>query len=158
MIDDILENTDMNVALIPHVFWKGQDDTKTCKMIKGYYKQNDRVQYINTYANNYCQIRYIISKCRFFIGARTHAMISAYCMSVPALALGYSVKSKGIAKDIGFDSNLVVDYNGLHSEEDLKVAFSYMMNNEVRIRQCYKKNMQSYIERAYSLEKILLKV
>ena len=42
----------------------------------------------------------MISQCRFFIGSRTHSVIAAYSSGVPTLALGYSIKSKGIAQDI----------------------------------------------------------
>ena len=110
LIDYIIEQTSMDIALVPHVFWKGQDDRKICQMVHDKYAETGRVHLLNTEEFNYGQIRYTISKCRFFIGARTHAMISAYAMCVPALALGYSVKSLGIAKDIG------MPYGATHPE------------------------------------------
>lgn len=55
------------------------------------------------------QYKSIISRCDMFIGARTHATIAAYSTCVPTLVIGYSVKSKGIAKDIfGTDEGLVI--------------------------------------------------
>lgn len=38
------------------------------------------------------QLKYIISRCRFFVGARTHATIAAYSSEIPTLVLGYSIK------------------------------------------------------------------
>jgi polysaccharide pyruvyl transferase WcaK-like protein len=46
------------------------------------------------------ELKHIISRCRFFIGARTHVTIAAYSSCVPTLVLGYSVKSRGIARDL----------------------------------------------------------
>ena len=58
---------------------------------------------------NCMEIKGIISKCRFFIGARTHSTIAAYSTCVPTLAVGYSIKARGIARDIfGTEDNYVV--------------------------------------------------
>ena len=54
------------------------------------------------------QYKGYIARMRFFIGARTHATIAAYSNCVPTLVLGYSVKSKGIAKDLFGEEKLVI--------------------------------------------------
>ena len=46
------------------------------------------------------QQKYIISQCAYFIGASTPSTIAAYSTGVPTLVVGYSVKAKGIAKDL----------------------------------------------------------
>lgn len=44
-----------------------------------------------------------------FIGVRIYVTIAAYSTEVPTLVLGYSVKSRGIAKDIfGSEENYVI--------------------------------------------------
>ena len=103
---------------------------------------------------NYCQIRYAISKCRAFIGARTHAVISAYSMCVPAIALGYSIKSRGIAKDLGLDERLVVNSKRFN-EGDLLRSFQYLMErlDEVRSHLC--EVMPAYRQRPYQIRKEL---
>ena len=60
-----------------------------------------------------------ISKCRFFLGARTHAMISAYSVCVPSIALGYSIKSKGISKDLKMPDYTLIDYRNLKKQNEL---------------------------------------
>ena len=81
------------------------------------------------------KLKFIISKCRFFIGARTHAIISAYSSRVPAVALGYSVKAKGIARDLfGTDKGYVIDARALENKEELKNAFVTLTENEEKIR------------------------
>ena len=157
LIDFILEETYFNILLLPHVYWKGQDDRIECEKIYRKYKDSSRIYYFDKKVN-YCQIRYVIGQCRFFIGARTHAMISAYAMCVPSLALGYSVKSKGIAKDIGLQERLVVDFDKLTSKNDIKYAFIYLIENEASIREHLKITMPAYIENAYNAKKIIDKI
>ena len=54
------------------------------------------------------ELKYLISKCDFFIGARMHACIAALSQSVPAVGIAYSQKFKGVFAGIDAD-DLVVD-------------------------------------------------
>lgn len=77
------------------------------------------------------QLKYIISQCRFFVGARTHATIAAYSTYVPTLVVGYSTKSIGIARDLfGTDENYVIPVQKLQNENDLKRRFLWMLEHE----------------------------
>lgn len=149
MIEYIISNTDLTIVLIPHVFWKGQDDRIVCKLIKEKVSVPERIKIINTEKMNYCQIRYAISKCKYFIGARTHAMISAYSTCTPSIALGYSIKSRGIAKDLGLDERLVIDYHNVKSSDELIERFAYMIQNEEQIRKHLQIVMPEYTKKAY---------
>lgn len=154
-IDYVINNTDLSITLIPHTFWEGQDDRIVCEKVKDHYKESDRVQYYNTEKLNYCQIRYLISKCRFFIGARTHSVISAYSTCVPTLALGYSVKSIGIAKDLGLPSELVLDTRNLTNEDELLERFKYLYKHEDEIRAHLEDVMPSYVAKAWQAKDAL---
>lgn len=124
----ILQNTDFQILLIPHVMWRGQDDRIISNLIQQKYNSN-RIQILDSDSLNYCQIRYVISKCACFIGARTHSVISAYSTCTPAIALGYSIKSKGIAKDIGMPEIMVVDSKNLVKGKIIE-AFNYVRSKE----------------------------
>ena len=158
LFDDILNNTTLDIVLIPHVFWLRQDDRIVCNAFYERYKHTQRVHILNTEILNYCQIRYAISKCSFFIGARTHAMISAYSTCIPSLALGYSIKSIGIAKDIGLPQELVVDYRTLSAPDEFSKAFSYVLKNEGDIRDYLNSVMPNYIKNAYEMKKVIKNV
>lgn len=158
LIDYVISETSMDIVLIPHVFWKDQDDRIVCRMIEEKYSETGRVHYLDTEKLGYCQIRYIIGKCRFFLGARTHAMISAYSMAVPAIALGYSIKSRGIARDLGMDSQLVVSCKNLSGEDDILKAFLYLQSNEEKTRDIYRKNLEQYRQKAYDAKNEFLKL
>ncbi len=156
-IDYVLKNTDLNIVLIPHVFWQGQDDRVVCKLIKERFVNNNQIRIFDTEQLNYCQLRYAISKCTYFIGARTHAMISAYSTCTPALALGYSIKSKGIAKDLELDDRLVIDYRTVKKTDDLITRFKYLVENRDEIKKHLQCIIPEYTQKVYGAN-IVIKI
>jgi len=146
-IDYILKKTDMQIMFVSHVLWFDQDDRKISKYFIEMYSQTGRVHLLDADCLNYCEIRHIISKCRYFIGARTHSVISAYSTCVPSIALGYSIKSKGIAKDLGLDEQLVVDCTNDCYDTKITDAFTYLQTNEIEIKQHLETVMPEYKQR-----------
>lgn len=149
VIEYILENTDMQIALIPHVYTINSEDSIPNKMIYEKYKHTNRVIIFNEYYN--CmQLKFIISKCRFIIAARTHASIAAYSTCVPTLVIGYSVKARGIAKDIfGEEEGYVISAHELENEKQLLEAFLNLFKNENKIRNYLNNIMPMYIKKAW---------
>lgn len=149
LIEYILENTDMNISLIPHVIWEdNNDDRIPSRELYEKFKSTNRVSLLE---DNNCEVlKGYISRCRFFIGARTHATIAAYSTNVPTLVIGYSVKAKGIAKDIfGSYENYVVPVQSLSKENDLLEAFKWMQNREDEIRKHLCGFMPSYKSKSF---------
>lgn len=146
LIEYILQETKLNILLIPHVLWEGQDDRIITNYIIESYKNNSRISALDSDSYNYCQLRYIISKCKYFIGARTHSVISAYSTCTPAIALGYSIKSKGIAKDLYLPKELIVDSQN-YTENELLNSFKYLLNSGEKIRKHLQNIMPEYIGR-----------
>ena len=106
------------------------------------------------------ELKGYISRCRMFVGARTHATIAAYSSCVPTVVLGYSVKSVGIATDLfGTSKNYVLPVQSLNDADELKDHFKWLMFNEEEIRKHLEKIMTAYILKAYAgkeaLEKLL---
>ena len=133
LIDYVLNNTDMQIALIPHVVWDSSDDRRSLNEIFNYYKGNSRIVYIAD--NNAVSLKSIISNCRFMITARTHASIAAYSTMVPTIVLGYSIKARGIAIDLfGTDKHYVISVKSLMSETQLLDDFLWLIDNENIIR------------------------
>ena len=80
------------------------------------------------------RLKGIISQCRFFVGARTHSTIAAYSCCVPTLVVGYSVKAKGIARDLfGSETNYVLPVQAIENAETLPQFFSWMITHVQRI-------------------------
>ena len=149
LIDHILATTEMNVVLVPHVRIASGDDMDTLRPIYEKYRESGRVLLLDDYSLSCCQLKGYISKCRFFIGARTHSIIAAYSTCVPALALGYSVKAKGIARDIfGTEENLVLPVQTFNDPEATVRGFDYLVEHEDEIRQKLEDVMPGYKENA----------
>lgn len=148
MVEHIIQTTDMQIALIPHVVWDSNNDRLPIQKIYELFKETGRVVKIEDC--NATKLKWCISQCRMFIGARTHSTIAAYSTCVPTLVIGYSVKSRGIARDLfGTEENYVVNSDSVVSESDLSVAFDWLKENEQSIREHLEKIMPEYIQRVY---------
>lgn len=157
LINHILNQSTDNILLIPHVTWDGQNDRIICGLIKERFANNDRVNILNIDNLNYCEIRYIISNLKLFIGARTHAMISAYSTCVPSIAIGYSIKSRGIAKDLGLDEKLVID-SKKPDVNSLLQSYLYLEENSENIKIHLQSVMPSYIKRMWDIKSTLCSI
>ena len=149
LIEYILDQTDMNVCLIPHVIWGANNDLEPIELLYQKYGHTGRVCKIGDH--NCTELKGFISRCRFFVGARTHATIAAYSTCVPTLVVGYSVKSKGIATDLfGTDENYVVPVQKLEDKKSLMQAFRWIESQEDEIRKMLHQIMPEYIDRAWA--------
>lgn len=154
LIDNILTTTNMNVLLIPHVVWSQSDDRMPLFELYNSFKHTNRIYIIEDNGAEY--LKGVISKCRFMIAARTHASIAAYSTCVPTLVVGYSVKAKGIAKDIfGTYENYVLPVQQLSSPDELTKNFQWLMANENSIRLHLQDFMPDYIEKTWQAGQIL---
>lgn len=133
LIEYILKNTASTIALTPHVIESGNDDYELLKEYFETYKLTGRVILL---PNNLNAIQYkgYISRMRFFIGSRTHATIAAYSTCIPTMVLGYSVKSRGIAKDLFGEEKLVLGIKEISSTSKLIKGFKQLLNEEKQIR------------------------
>ena len=149
LIKYIINNTYMSVLLIPHVFCKTSYDLNPLTQLYSEFRLTGRVFLIDI-EYNCMQLKHIISKCRFFIAARTHASIAAYSTCVPTLVVGYSVKARGIARDIfGIEEGYLLPVQQLKDENQLTKAFIDIMEKEDEIKTHLGNFMPSYIEKAW---------
>lgn len=144
LISHIVSDLNMKVILIPHVYDKGVCDDKLLHEIKDAFCQNLNVDIVDKFYN--CkELKYIISKCKIFVGARTHATIAAYSECVPTLVLGYSVKSRGIAVDLfGTECGYAIMYDCIESSDVLCEAFDKILKNEKEITRKLQEIMPGY--------------
>lgn len=155
LIEYIINNTSMQIAFIPHVIWGKNDDNIPIKKLYERYESTGRVIRINDC--NATELKGYISKCRFFVGARTHATIAAYSSFVPTLVVGYSVKSRGISKDLfGTEENYVRSVQDIKNEDGLVESFKWITEREVEIKNHLKDLMPKYVNKLEDVEKIIL--
>ena len=141
--------------MVPHVLWQVQDDRIISRVILREYESTGRLSVLDSGSLNYLQIRYVISKCHLFCGGRTHSVISAYSTCVPAIALGYSVKSQGIAKDLKLPMETVVDSKHITGKNELLNAIKYGLENHDVLREHLLEIMPTYKEQVYGIKEIM---
>lgn len=147
LIKYILEDSSNKILLIPHVVKAETDDRETLRSLMEQFTDNERIRMLDD--NNCMVLKGIISKCRMFVGARTHATIAAYSTGVPTLAVGYSVKARGIARDIfGTEEKYVVSVQNFKNKNDLKNAFQWLEQHEKKVAHILMDRMPEYCEEA----------
>lgn len=133
LLESILKKTDMTVALIPHVVWTHNDDRGPLSLLYGRYKDSGRVILVED--RPAAELKDIIARCRFMVAARTHACIAAYSSCVPTLALGYSSKATGIAKEVMLENDTyVLPVQGMSRRDELSDLFFQMLSREIVLR------------------------
>ena len=148
LVKFIVENTQYNVLLIPHVVWTANNDLIPLKRIKSIFSEDKRVQIAPD--DNAMVLKGYIARCKYFIGARTHATIAAYSSSVPTICVGYSVKSRGIANDLfGTDKKYVVQLDEITDDNCLVESFKWLQENDRSIVERLSLVLPDYIKKAY---------
>ncbi len=148
LIKYIIDNTNYQIALIPHVVWDGVSDLIVLNEFYERYKDTERVVLIQDH--NCMELKGYISRCSMFIGARTHSTIAAYSSCVPTVVVGYSVKARGIATDLfGSIDNYVVSTQQLKTGDELVNAFLWLNDNQGAIRNQLEKIMPEYKETCF---------
>ena len=154
LISHILETTDLHIALIPHVVWESNDDRKPIRQLYEAFASTGRV--IELPDGSAPELKGYISRCEMFIGARTHATIAAYSSCVPTLVVGYSIKARGIAKDLfGTDEGYVLPVQALAKKEDLVNAFDWLYQNAQVQKAHLQQIMPDYCKKAKEAENLL---
>ena len=124
----------MKVLLIPHVTGRkdSQNDYVYMKNICDKIGDKANIDIIPA-EYNARQMKYAISKCRYFIGARTHSTIAALSSEIPTLSIGYSIKARGINEDIFGGLDYIIESSKL-SLQILREKFDMLKCRESEIR------------------------
>lgn len=147
LIKYILEESSNKILLIPHVVKPETDDREALLFLMEQFNKSDRIAMIDDC--NCMKLKGIISKCKLFVGARTHATIAAYSTCVPTLVVGYSIKARGIAKDIfGTEENYVVSVQNFTDKNNLKKAFQWLERHENQIKTFLENRMPEYCQKS----------
>ena len=123
LIDYIVFEKSMDVVLIPHVVNKADNDYEELRNI--YLSLSSDVKTRVHLADETLSsegYKFIISNCKALICSRTHASIAAYSTAVPVLVIGYSIKSIGIATDLGIPET-VINIDSIYSPDTLTNKF-----------------------------------
>ena len=109
-----------DVVLVTHVKGNWEGDNKACAALyKELHAECGGRLHLADPAYDHREIKYLIGKCDFFLGARMHACIAALSQGVPAVGLAYSRKFAGVFESVGVQ-DLVVDLTRLGNGEAMR--------------------------------------
>lgn len=146
LVRHILDTSDCAVALIPHVFWKHDNDLDALRKIKAQFADEERVLLLpDAEKLTATQLKGYIARLSALVTARTHASIAAYSTCVPTLVIGYSVKAKGIARDLfGDERGHLIPVQELTGENELIAAYDALMVRAAQERAFLQERIPSY--------------
>ncbi len=112
LIDWAMKQREARLLLVPHVFNNRQSSNGSTGRLAGLFEDSDLAvslelrdelkkrwgDRVDSVAQPYdaAELKWIISHCDFFIGARMHACIAAVSQAVPTVTLAYSKKAEGV--------------------------------------------------------------
>jgi polysaccharide pyruvyl transferase WcaK-like protein len=113
LLEWILDNSDVNVLLIPHVFAPdGQtqsDSGASNELIASLTIQSDARERIRLLPDlpSEQQLKWVISKADWFCGTRMHATIAGLSSAVPTASIAYSDKTRGVFETCGQGAQII---------------------------------------------------
>lgn len=100
IIAEIAERTESHVYLIPHVMNPNSDDHLFMERALSLVPRKTESITLVGPKFNAAETKWIISRMALFAGARTHSTIAALSSGVPTISFAYSIKARGINRDI----------------------------------------------------------
>jgi polysaccharide pyruvyl transferase WcaK-like protein len=154
LLQHIIDTTEFKICLVPHVMIPDNNDYEALLRFYLKFKETQRIIFLPNNVNAK-QYKGFIAKMRMFIGARTHTTIAAYSNFVPTMVLGYSIKSKGIAKDIFGYEKLVLGIEEISDSKKLIEKFEELKREENEIREILKNKIPHIQQMAFKAGEIL---
>lgn len=145
LIRHILDSGEDSVALIPHVTWAHDSDMNALCRLKARFEGEERVLLLPGDLNA-MQYKGMIARLRALVTARTHASIAGYSTGVPTLVIGYSVKARGIARDLfGGEEGHLIPVQELAGAEELIEACDALLAREKEERAFLARRLTEYM-------------
>lgn len=127
----------LGVLLVPHVNAlkgdnRGGDTAYMASLLGQLDDLGDAVSMMPS-SFNAAQSKYVIGRLRCFIGARTHATIAALSSGVPTVSIAYSVKARGINRDLFGYEDMVLPTPDV-SAKSLRASLAWLLCEEDALR------------------------
>lgn len=117
IISSISRFTSSNIYLIPHVTTPDSSDYIFMKDVLSRISEPKENIILIPPIYNASETKWIISKMQIFAGSRTHSTIAALSSMVPTLSFAYSIKARGINRDIFGNNEYCLNAEEMNSIE-----------------------------------------
>lgn len=144
LIAHILRTSEDAVALVPHVTWAHDNDLDALGELKARFADEPRV-FLLPGTLGAMQLKGYIARLKALVTARTHASIAAYSTGVPTLVIGYSVKARGIARDLfGDERGHLIPVQELGGADELIAAYDALLARADAEREALLRTLPAY--------------
>lgn len=116
IIAKVADRTEGQVYLIPHVTSPHSNDYTFMQRALYLISEDNKDVVLVPPIYNAAETKWIISKMAVFAGARTHSTIAAISSGVPTLSFSYSMKARGINRDIFGHSDYCLEPIDMNAE------------------------------------------
>lgn len=127
---------DSYILFIPHTIEEQnlnkEDDYSICNELEKQINDYQRSEVVNTLDYTPEEIKWLISKCDFYIGSRFHSLIASISSFVPSIAIGWHWKYNEMMEWVELENN-VIQYWDLNEEKLLKL-FESNYNNKMEVK------------------------
>jgi polysaccharide pyruvyl transferase WcaK-like protein len=107
VVTTLLDRTPATVLIVPHTFGAEMEEAASAALLAWTTKRHPgRVVRLTTRLRA-SEVKWLIGRTHFFVGARMHACIGALSQGVPAVGLGYSDKFIGVFESAGIGDAVV---------------------------------------------------
>ncbi|GAI96666.1 unnamed protein product, partial [marine sediment metagenome] len=152
---------DMPIVLIPHDTRPHTNDYKFMREVLENLGADCSGIFLLPEDLTAAQTKWIISRMKCMVAARTHATIAAFSSCVPTVSLGYSVKAEGINKQVFGHTTFLIQAEDIDSDTVTNVAENVLMAEDA-IRRDLSSRIPDVKKKAFdaglSLAKILDKL
>lgn len=136
------------VLLVPHVVphhgRSSNNDSSVLEMLKNVATANGSFPCVAPEDLNAAEYKWLVGQCDAFIGGRTHTTIAAWSNTVPCLAIGYSLKSRGLSLDLFGNEDFVLDKNKVTTRR-LIDATEMLLGESNSIKSTLKSRLEQYV-------------
>lgn len=127
----------LGILLVPHVDpsdsrQPGGDSAYMGRLFASLHDLGEAVRMM-PHGLNAAQTKYVIARLRFLIGARTHATIAALSSGVPTVSVAYSIKARGINRDLFGNEDSVLQTSEL-SSRSLRRSLEWLLRQEESLK------------------------
>jgi polysaccharide pyruvyl transferase WcaK-like protein len=103
---------------------------------------------------NAAELKWLISRCAIFAGARTHSTIAAISSQVPTLSVSYSLKAKGINRDVYGHLDYCIHVSEL-TPQSFQEGLQNLLTNEAAIRERFRSRVPELVDQAFGAGTVL---
>jgi polysaccharide pyruvyl transferase WcaK-like protein len=138
LVTRLLDSTDAHILLVPHVHAPAghyESDLDACRALlqtlpeRCQPEAHERLTLVTT-PYDASELKWLIGQTEWFCGTRMHSTIAALSSGVPACALAYSLKARGVFASCGV-GDAVVDLRHLSADAAVEHAFSTWKNRSL---------------------------